>query len=401
MITRSARPWFHSSARVVQPSLEQRRGRAVVLGRAEHDDRVGVVDVGGAVVVRGPPHGDRGAAHQQERHQPHQGDRGPDRVPAEPAHPTMLRGRRLGPRPRRGLSRCRAPWTGPTNRGSSGSCAAKHADLGARALLDREDIAVGGQARGKPLETPHGRDHHRALERIAERREHRGAVRRQFVRSPRRHRAPPPRPARPRATDGAGGPVAATVEADRDAHDTATSRSADAVSSRDRPRARAHGTAIHVWAANAGNAARKRVELRGPVGRRRQPHRPRPSGPAARCPSARRRARCRPASHRRRRGDTCCATTPGGRLGGEVARPAAPTRSGPPVRSTAACRRAARAARDRSGQGSTTSNGSTADGAAPDGLFPGRSSRGGSTTRALARSGTFHSRAPSPSKPAR
>ena len=52
--------------RVVEPAPEQRRRSAVVLGGAQDNDRVGLLDVAGVVVVRSAPHDDAGRADRDE-----------------------------------------------------------------------------------------------------------------------------------------------------------------------------------------------------------------------------------------------------------------------------------------------------------------------------------------------
>ena len=78
--------------RVLEPSPEHRRGRAVVLGGAQDDDRVGPLDVAGVVVVRGAPHDDARRADRDERERETECEEGEDRVPANQAHRCRLTG---------------------------------------------------------------------------------------------------------------------------------------------------------------------------------------------------------------------------------------------------------------------------------------------------------------------
>ena len=72
--------------RMVEPALEQGRRSAVVLGRAQDNDRVGPLDVAGVVVVRGAPHDDAGRADRDEGEDEREGEEGEDGVPANQAH---------------------------------------------------------------------------------------------------------------------------------------------------------------------------------------------------------------------------------------------------------------------------------------------------------------------------
>ena len=71
---------------MVEPALEQRRRSAVVLGRAQDNDRVGPLDVAGVVVVRSAPHDDAGRADRDEGEDQPEGEEGEDGVPANQAH---------------------------------------------------------------------------------------------------------------------------------------------------------------------------------------------------------------------------------------------------------------------------------------------------------------------------
>jgi len=75
---------------MIEASLEQRGRRAVVLGRAEHDDRVRAVDLAGVVVVRGAPHDDGGGRDRGENEEEADGEDREDRVPANQAHRARL-----------------------------------------------------------------------------------------------------------------------------------------------------------------------------------------------------------------------------------------------------------------------------------------------------------------------
>ena len=75
---------------MVQPPLEHGRGRATVLGGAEHDDDVRAVDAAGVVVVRGSPHGHRARTDHDERDQEEERDAGQDGMPTDPGHPSRL-----------------------------------------------------------------------------------------------------------------------------------------------------------------------------------------------------------------------------------------------------------------------------------------------------------------------
>ena len=75
---------------MLQPAEQDRRRRALVLGGAEHDDRVGVGHVAGVVVVRGAPHEGSGKDQEQDRGEHDGTERGQDRVAADQAHRSRL-----------------------------------------------------------------------------------------------------------------------------------------------------------------------------------------------------------------------------------------------------------------------------------------------------------------------
>ena len=75
---------------VIEPTSEHRRRLAVVLGRAQHDDGVGVVDVARAVVVGGSPHDDRRGQHDEEGDEDERADHHEERMPADQVHRCRL-----------------------------------------------------------------------------------------------------------------------------------------------------------------------------------------------------------------------------------------------------------------------------------------------------------------------
>ena len=75
---------------MVEPPPEDGRRDAVVLGCAEHGDRVSPLDVARVVVVGGPPDHQRGPAHDEQRGEEGERDRAEEGVPGDAAHRPSL-----------------------------------------------------------------------------------------------------------------------------------------------------------------------------------------------------------------------------------------------------------------------------------------------------------------------